>query len=158
MTNQVDGTIILARWFDKHNKPQKVTVQDYLIFVENQDQTQISNFIYHRLYRRYLKPFLFEDKRFKKEFKNGFSIMANCCLLIETLESFKNGWSDSDRKSEQAFIQFFKSETNFFAFKDKEKAFYKNIRCCRIWLMRYNKHQRFLCNHSIHWATAYCIF
>lgn len=55
--------------------------------------------------------------------------MANCCLLVETLQSFKNGWGDSDRKSGQAFKQFFTTEANFEAFKGKEQEFYVNIRC-----------------------------
>lgn len=54
---------------------------------------------------------------------------SNCCLLIETLQSFKNGWGDSDRKSGQAFKQFFLSDKNFNELKTKGQLFYEHIRC-----------------------------
>ncbi len=122
-------TIELARWFDKNGDRQTVTIQNYLDFVSGQDQTSIADFVYQRLHSRYLKPFQFSDSKFKKQFKNGFSIMANCCLLIETLQSFKNGWEDSGRKSGKAFKQFLESEPNFSVFEGKEQEFYQNVRC-----------------------------
>jgi hypothetical protein len=129
MAKTLNKTLELARWFDKDGVETKVTIQQYLDLVEAKDQTQIADFIFQRLQSRYLKPFLFDNIKFIKEFKNGFSIMANCCLLVETLQSFKNGWGDSDRKSGQAFKQFFTTETNFTAFKSKEQEFYVNVRC-----------------------------
>jgi len=129
MAKTLDKTIELARWFDKNGIETKVTIQQYLDFVTAQEQTPIADFIFQRLQSRYLKPFQFDDTKFVKEFKNGFSIMANCCLLVETLQSFKNGWGDSDRKSKQAFKQFFTSEANFAGLKSKEEEFYINIRC-----------------------------
>lgn len=129
MAKTLDTTIELARWFDNDGIETKITIQKYLDFVAAQDQAQIADFIFQRLYSRYLKPFLFANEEFVREYKNGFSIMANCCLLIETLQSFKNGWGNSNRKSEQAFKQFFTTEKNFIAFKGKEKEFYGNIRC-----------------------------
>lgn len=125
----LDKNLELARWFDENGIETKVTIQQYLDFVLTKDKAKIADFIFQRLYSRYLKPFLFIDDKFRTQFKNGFSIMANCCLLIETLQSFKNGWGDSDRKSGLAFKQFFTSEANFSAFKNKEKEFYANIRC-----------------------------
>jgi hypothetical protein len=129
MAKNLDTTIELARWFDKDGVETKITIQQYLNFVTAQDQVQISDFIFQRLQSRYIKPFLFNDKKFVEQHKNGFSIMANCCLLVETLQSFKNGWGDSDRKSREAFKQFFTTERNFAAFKGKEQEFYVNIRC-----------------------------
>ncbi len=129
MPNTPHTTIEIARWFDKDGVEINITIQQYLDFVTAQNQTQIADFIFQRLHSRYLKPFLYDDAKFVKEYKNGFSIMANCCLLIETLQSFKNGWGDSDRKSGQAFKQFFKSELNFAAFIGREQAFYEHIRC-----------------------------
>lgn len=129
MAKTLDTTIELARWFDKDGNEAKVTIQQYLDYIVNQDRSKIADFIFQRLYSRYLKPFLFVDEKFRTQFKNGFSIMANCCLLIETLQSFKNGWGDSDRKSGQAFKQFFATESNFSIFKGREQEFYVNIRC-----------------------------
>ncbi len=129
MPRTLDTAIELARWFDKDGAETKVTIQKYLTLVSNQDKDQISTFIFYRLHSRYLKPFQFADKKFLMEFKNGFSIMANCCLLIETLQSFKNGWGDSNQKSQQAFRQFFSTESNFSMFKEKSQEFYTNVRC-----------------------------
>jgi hypothetical protein len=55
--------------------------------------------------------------------------MASLCLLVETLQSFKNGWADSDRKSRKAFKQFFKDNIDFPELKDKGSEVYENIRC-----------------------------
>lgn len=129
MVKTLDTTIVLARWFNEDGLETKVTIQQYFDLVTAQDRIKIANFIFQRLESRYLKPFLFHETKFVKEFKNGFSIMANCCLLVETLQSFKNGWGDSNRKSAQAFKQFFTSEANFAAFRSKEQEFYVNIRC-----------------------------
>ncbi len=117
--------IKLAVWLDDKGKKKSVTILKYLDFVQKQDKNSIAEFLYQRLHSRYLTPFQFTDKKYK----NGFSIMANCCLLIETLQSFKNGWGSTHGKSEQAFKDFFLSETNFIAFKKKEKEFYVNVRC-----------------------------
>ncbi len=131
MTKKLDTKIKLARYFDEKGKEHKITIQNYLDFVANpkQHKKSIANFIYQRLYGRYLKPFDFKDRKFKKGFKNGFSIMANCCLLIETLESFKKGWGDSNRKSEQAFIDFLTTDKHFSELKSRAKDFYRHIRC-----------------------------
>ena len=129
MTKPVDKNIELARWFDERGAKKSLTIKQYLELVAAQDREQISDFIFHRLYGRYLKPFSFEDETFTEQFKNGFSIMANCCLLIETLQSFKNGWGDSNRKSESAFKQFLATEKRFSVFVGKEREFYTNVRC-----------------------------
>lgn len=125
----IDNKIELAKWFDRKGNKYIVTIQDYLDYANTANQIAIADFIFQRLHSRYLKPFQFTNPTFKKEFKNGFSIMANCCLLIETLQSFKNGWGDSDRKSSQAFNQFFATESNFSVFINKEKEFFQHIRC-----------------------------
>lgn len=89
----------------------------------------ISIFIYNRLHSRYIKPFSYDDEKFIKEFKNGFSMMANYCLLIETIISFKKGLKDSNRLSKKAFELFFTESIDFKTFNDKSNVFYKNIRC-----------------------------
>lgn len=55
--------------------------------------------------------------------------MANLCLLIETLQSFKNGWGDSDRRSKKAFKQFFHNNFHFTELNQKASLIYKNVRC-----------------------------
>ncbi|MDR0834662.1 MAG: hypothetical protein LBN93_10865 [Candidatus Symbiothrix sp.] len=135
MNTQKDiSEIKLAIWFeDNREDPISVTIKEYKEFVKEKEQKKIANFIYHRLYDRYLKPFQYDEakykKQYKKQYKNGFSIMANCCLLIEALQSFKNGWEDTNErgKSEKAFKHFFAEESNFSDLKSTD--FYKNVRC-----------------------------
>lgn len=129
MTKKLNLTIELARYYDNTGKLKTVSIQNYLDAVNNQDKFYIAEFIYNRLYSRYLKPYSFKDKTFNKEYKNGFSIMANCCLLVETLQSFKNGWGDSGNKSGKAFEQFFRTDKNFTELQSSGADFYKNVRC-----------------------------
>jgi hypothetical protein len=131
MVKYIDTTIELARFYDENGLLNTITIDDYNALIDRQDQTAIADFIYNRLHSRYIKPFQFVEKsgKFVKEYKNGFSIMANCCLLIETLQSFRNGWGDSNKKSEQAFKQFFSTDKNFQELQNKGREFYLNIRC-----------------------------
>ncbi|MBC8487137.1 MAG: hypothetical protein H8D45_14000 [Bacteroidetes bacterium] len=123
----------------------EVSVDELKLMLSDQTRKdEISDFIYKRHYYRYIKPFEYKSKkklRSKKSdllideysllFKNGFSVMANCCLLIETIESFYRGWSNSNYRSELGFLKFFTRDKNFkeFSTKDIPTEFYKNIRC-----------------------------
>lgn len=89
------------------------------------DKIGISDFISERFSERYINPI----KALDKTEKHGFSIMAISCLMIESLESFKNGWEDTRNKSEKAFKSFFASETEFKVFRNISGQFYKNVRC-----------------------------
>jgi hypothetical protein len=132
MEKTLDTSIELARYFNNNGNKKTVTIADCNSYVDRQERDLIAEFIFRRLQSRYLKPFQFEDQKYTQQFKNGFSIMANCCLLIETLQSFKNGWEDSQGKSMEAFTQFLSTETKFakvFKSKKQKEGFYKNIRC-----------------------------
>ena len=97
---------------------------------KEKNRKRIAELIYHRYYERYLKIFFYKDKDTKKhqviddigieneesksifntEYKNGFSIMANCCILIETLSSFFDGinetpWGKTERSFKKIFAQ-----------------------------------------------------
>lgn len=115
--------------WDYTAKKAHVRISTYEKWRDEQKIDEISNFIYERHYRRYLKPFDFNDQTYRKEYKNGFAIMANCCLLIETIESFYRGWDKS--RNELNFLKFFTRETRFkeFATDDIPTQFYKHIRC-----------------------------
>lgn len=96
-------------------------------------------FVRHRLKRRYLTPL----SKVPRKFKSGFLMMGAGCLLIETLQSFRMGWNNTERKGQKAFIRFFKDyAAEFPRFRtcfpihphpnnpnQKIDAFYKNIRC-----------------------------
>jgi hypothetical protein len=127
---------ILAIYYDKGDKVE-ITVETYVQYIRTKDKDKIADFIYHRLYSRYIKPFEYDDNKYKKEYKNGFSMMANCCLLIETFQTFVEGEKTSKGKSEKMFQTFFDNNNTFSSFKKKEKiendryqnSFYRHVRC-----------------------------
>lgn len=87
-----------------------------------------------RFTERYFSPLTIElhfpDKKKEiQDLKHGFATMAICCLMIETLQSFRNGWSNSRGKSELAFCQFFDQNSNFIEFRGQSSNFYKSVRC-----------------------------
>lgn len=115
---------------------------------DEKNKALIAEYIYERLYSRFLKIFDFncnisaeyekEDiiyKRnvFKEEYKNGFLIMVSCSMLIETFASFLTGQNETPYgKANEMFLKVFKyaeindNELKIFLSK---KDFYKNIRC-----------------------------
>jgi len=113
------------------------------------NKKNLSSFIYDRLYGRYIKPFDFDNKIHPDRYKNGFTIMANCCLLIETYASFReNSFTDTNGKSERCFGWFFLGEHRFVKFSKNglpitdyinkkgklnntgvPRDFYVNVRC-----------------------------
>lgn len=93
--------------------------------IDNSEQDKIADFVYDRFYERYIHPIESLDRNDK----NGFSIMAVSCLMIESLVSFKNGWEDTRNKSEKAFREFLTTEPEFIEFKELSKPFYINVRC-----------------------------
>jgi hypothetical protein len=99
-----------------------VSVPQYRALEKEGSRDEIANFIYERFNERYIRPF---DKNAKK---NGFIMMASACLMIESLESFWQGWRKSPT-SALAFCQFFDRNDRFRAFRGHSQKFYVNIRC-----------------------------
>jgi hypothetical protein len=108
---------------NKTKLSSNVNVSKYLDFVENKDKASIISFIKNRFTERYILPF--RDNKSK----HGFSMMAVSCLMIETLESFWNGWLNSKNKSEKAFCYFFDRSNRLIDFRGYSKEFYKHVRC-----------------------------
>ena len=131
---------------------KECSISQYEDFLKAKDREAISQIIYWRLYGRYIKPFEFNDRTYKKEFKNGFAMMASCCLLIETYIGFKKERSlllnkdETDFHSSKHFAYFFTEESEFSLLNDvslninghwilgKNKPglindFYNNVRC-----------------------------
>ncbi len=101
-----------------------VSMEDYRKLEINQDKEAIVNFIRQRFTERYITPMKTDLQK-----KNGFTIMAISCLMIETLESFYQGWSDTKNKSQWAFCNFFDRSKKFHFIKGHSQSFYKNVRC-----------------------------
>lgn len=103
---------------------RSISVSKYRELEEARDKKQIVAFVRERFTERYITPLQRERK-----LKHGFCTMAICCLLIEALESFWQGWGDSRKKSELAFISFFERNKNLKIFHEFADNFFRNVRC-----------------------------
>jgi len=129
-----DDTILCWTWpaeiqglLPAPDPDRHVTVKDCKAWLSEGDtgRYKLAAFIRQRLRERYIEPVLCLEP----EEKNGFSIMAVSCLLIETLETFRQGWPSSDGKSALAFCYFLDREARFSDFRGHFRAFYKHVRC-----------------------------
>lgn len=120
------GDTILC-WRSMLTPTGRVTVSDYRIWRSQGEQAKgkIVELFRVRMHERYIEPVLALDR----EKKNGFLIMAVSCLLIETYETFRQGWPSSDRKSALAFCYFFDRENRFREFRGHSRSFYEHVRC-----------------------------
>ena len=110
-----------------------VTVDDFHRMLSN--RSKISHFVFNRFYQRYIKPF----EKVCPDYNSGFAQMAVCCLMIEAMESFRNGWGDTttdaiDKNGKKLcggdiFNLFFDRYDEFLKFRGLGKEFYKSIRC-----------------------------
>jgi hypothetical protein len=93
---------------------------------KRKDRDGLAAFLYERLLERYIRPV-------KTGEKNGFAIMACARLLIETLESFRNGWKSSSRAGSggEIFDEFFRVTPRFAEFVGFGSAFYLDVRWYR---------------------------
>jgi len=88
-----------------------------------------------RISSRYLEPvdllIKCDENRSPIDRRYGFSILAIDCLLIETLQSFIEGLTNTKGKSSKMFINFLTQRQSFKQHFNKEEAkkFYKEIRC-----------------------------
>lgn len=122
----------LAIYYDDSNLEIKTSISKIEGWLQNINinKENLYKFIYYRLYSRYLKPFQFDCCEYKYYFKNGFSMLANYCLLIEAIQSFKEGLKNSNGKGKKLFEDFFEEEDKFFSeLKNLGNEFYKNVRC-----------------------------
>lgn len=105
-----------------------VTVKKYRQLEETKNKNEIADCILKRFKERYIAPLLGNSKT-----KHGFCTMAISCLMIEALESFLQGWSDTKNKSKCAFTSFFarcsKNGSELSIFSDHANDFYTNVRC-----------------------------
>jgi hypothetical protein len=113
---------------DMHISP-RFTVRDWerLTFETEQDwQTGIGIFE-DRIRGRFLK---FVDIIGKCEY-SGFAVLALDCLLIETLQQFREGKDETPPGRSGCYFVHFLTETSFRCWFDECKAteFYKKIRC-----------------------------
>lgn len=95
------------------------TVADYEVARDEKNRDRIACAVRARFMERYITPVTSA---------HGFTIMAISCLMIETLESFRQGWKCSPN-TERAFKQFFGTNNRFAAFLAHSRDFAKHVRC-----------------------------
>ncbi len=103
----------------------EITVRRYAKMHANTDRSGIASLIRRRFEERFLHPILDNPKR------HGFAMMGICCLMVETLESFRNGWKNTSEKgkSEAAFCRFFQAHDEFKQLRPVAHEFYRAVRC-----------------------------
>ena len=99
------------------------TVRDYERAREVRDRRKIADAIRRRFLERYLDPVSTSTR------KHGFTMMAVSCLMIEALESFRQGWENSRDKGKSAFCFFFDTASPFAVFSGQASNFYVHVRC-----------------------------
>lgn len=75
------------------------SVRNYRDFERQRNRAKIADLIRGRFTERYITPI----EAAAADKKHGFCTMAISCLMIEALESFRKGWSDSNGHSKDAF-------------------------------------------------------
>lgn len=142
---------VFARYY-KNRKLHEFTMNDIENLMKDEsNKEKLAEIIYHRYYDRFLKPFYYfsstkvdyikevdgqevtETKNeFNTEFKSGFAIMTNCCLLIEVLSTYFTGEDEvAWKQGKSSFNAIFKKAgeyNNSLKVFENEK-FYDNIRC-----------------------------
>lgn len=103
-----------------------VTIARYRELEARRDRKGIAGFILERFLERYITPL-------RKGKKHGFCTMAVCCLLIEALESFWQGWPNTQDRSRDAFRYFFKrcleQNSELGVLSQQADDFYVGVRC-----------------------------
>lgn len=100
-------------------------VRQYRALELAKDRVSLANFIRERFEERYFLPV----KATPVRARNGFSILAVACLVIETLESFYEGRADTRGRSREMFKNFFDRETDLKVFGGGNDWFFRDIRC-----------------------------
>lgn len=99
-----------------------VTVAKYRQLEATKNGAAIADFIRERFLERYLRPI--ESMREK----NGFCIMAICCLLIEAITAFDQGWAGRIENRRQPYRKFFAEFGSFRVNAQQADAIYQNVR------------------------------
>lgn len=103
-----------------------VTISRYLELEDRGDREGIADFVRERFSERYIVPL-------RGGQKHGFCMMAICCLMIEALESFWQGWPDTKKRSKKAFRFFFercaRQSSPLGIFSEVADDFYEGVRC-----------------------------
>lgn len=113
--------------FENYKLTGNVTVgqlQSWMADKSKSSKKHIVDLIAHRFENRYLKHIKLS------QVDSGFLIIAVCCFVIETLQSFREGEKDTNRIGRRMFRNFFNNDKDLFpGFYDIADQFYEDIRC-----------------------------
>lgn len=137
--------------FYKNGKLQEFSMTEIeTLITAEKNKELLADIIFHRYYDRFLKQFFYKSTKtksytktvngkevtetlneFNAEYKSGFSIMTNCCLLIEMIATYFEGTNETTKSGSETFkAVFIKAKqygNNLKVFENE--TFYKNIRC-----------------------------
>ena len=97
------------------------SVAEYRRAVRDRDAEALVRFVERRFLERYIRPVSGAGR-------HGFSIIAICCLMIESLISFRRGWSASEEKGDKVFQAFFGTHEQFNGLALVADRFYGHVR------------------------------
>src|SRR6266487_2110500 len=100
----------------------RVTIGEYLKLVAEQNRQKLSEFVKERFTERYIDPVLSMRK------KNGFYMMAICCLLIEALTAFRKGWQDPTTRRSKPYREYFADHPSLDVDPALADALYDHVR------------------------------
>lgn len=88
-----------------------------------------TNALAEEIYQRFMQRFLVPLKSVPKERAHGFFTMANCCLLIEAIQHYRQGLKDEFKgKKEDLYANFFGDFPRFTASRMQAKELYHTLR------------------------------
>ncbi len=106
-----------------------ITVRGYSRMLKNKDSPGIAGLIRLRFSERYLDPV---DPELDNRNTHGFAMLAIYCLMVEALESFRNGWKGTQGVKggcEAAFRSFFQVHNEFADLSPVAAELFKHVRC-----------------------------
>jgi hypothetical protein len=95
------------------------TIRDYRAAVLDEKKESIAAAMQRRFRERYIEPVRVAGH------KHGFTMMAVACLMMEALESFRNGTRETKDPGGETFEAFFENSARFPELKTFGQAFTK---------------------------------
>jgi hypothetical protein len=112
---------------DRSHDPEDIllatdfSVAQYRRAVKDKNAKRLVSFVENRFLERYIKPVSGESR-------HGFAIIAICCLMIESLVSFRRGWNSSEENGDKVFADFFRTHEPFNGLAPVANRFYGHVR------------------------------
>ncbi len=101
---------------------RKTTVARYRLMETARDRMGIAQFLRERFTERFFRPLE------SMTAPHGFLIMAISCLLIESIQAFRNGWQGVTEQRKKPYRKFFRDHPSFGVVPERADGLYDNIR------------------------------